>query len=174
MIPDAEWREFEDRREALEKASEFVTQYRPRPGTEAADAFFEALGGVPENRGTLAEYLRRPEVRIESMRRLIEEGTGLELTPAGWTSLETDHKYSGYLEQQRRHVERLEKAETRRIPSDFAFGGLPGLSREVIEKLERVRPRTLAQAGRIPGITPAAVSILNMHLESPAVERVGA
>ena len=70
----------------------------------------------------------------------------------------------GYLEQQRRQIARLEKAEARGIPEQFQYRGLPGLSNEVVEKMERVRPRTLGQAGRIPGVTPAAISILDMHL----------
>jgi len=170
MIQDDEWSRFAGRRSNLETAAEFVARFRPQPGTPEADQFFEQIGGVPENRQTLAQYLRRPEVRIKPMKALIETQTGVELTKAVWTSLETDCKYAGYLEQQQKHVDRIKKVEERRIPPDFGFAGLPGLSREVVEKLERVRPRSLAQAGRIPGITPAAVSILNMHLESPVSE----
>ena len=88
--------------------------------------------------------------------------------------METAIKFAGYLEQQKSHVIRLKKAESQRIPESFRYSGIPGLSREVVEKMERVRPRTLAQASRIPGVTPAAVSILNLHLEAPRPEPIDA
>jgi tRNA uridine 5-carboxymethylaminomethyl modification enzyme len=78
---------------------------------------------------------------------------------------ETDIKYGGYLAQQRVEMERLKKAESRHIPTWFEYQGIPGLSREMVEKLTRVRPRTLGQASRIPGVTPAAVSIINVYVE---------
>ena len=78
--------------------------------------------------------------------------------------METEIKYSGYIGQQERQIERMKDAERRPIPPAFGFGGIPGLSREVQEKLERVRPATLGQAARIPGVTPAAIAILDVYL----------
>jgi tRNA uridine 5-carboxymethylaminomethyl modification enzyme len=80
------------------------------------------------------------------------------------TTVETEIKYNGYIAQQERQIERLKDAERRPIPGAFGFGGIPGLSREIREKLERVRPETLGQAARIPGVTPAAVAILDVYL----------
>src|SRR5262249_44886987 len=80
-------------------------------------------------------------------------------------SLETSIKYEGYLKQQDREVEKLRKAESKRLPAGLDYESLPGLSREVVEKLTRIRPQSIAQASRIPGITPAAISILLFHLE---------
>jgi tRNA uridine 5-carboxymethylaminomethyl modification enzyme len=79
--------------------------------------------------------------------------------------VETDIKYGGYLAQQQQEMERLKKAESRMIPPWFEYQGIPGLSREMVEKLTRVRPRTLGQASRIPGVTPAAVAIVNVYVE---------
>jgi tRNA uridine 5-carboxymethylaminomethyl modification enzyme len=79
-------------------------------------------------------------------------------------TIETEIKYNGYIAQQERQIGRMKDAERRPIPAEFGFGGIPGLSREVREKLERVRPATLGQAGRIPGVTPAAVAILDVYL----------
>jgi tRNA uridine 5-carboxymethylaminomethyl modification enzyme len=79
-------------------------------------------------------------------------------------TLETEMKYSGYIAQQQRQVSRLKDAEGREIPSGFDYAGIPGLSREVQEKLTRVRPTTLGQAGRVPGVTPAAVSVIDVYL----------
>jgi tRNA uridine 5-carboxymethylaminomethyl modification enzyme len=80
-------------------------------------------------------------------------------------AVETEIKYAGYLDQQQRAIERLKKAEQRTIPDWFEYRGLSGLSREMQEKLQRVRPRTLGQASRIPGVTPAAVSLVNVYIE---------
>jgi len=79
--------------------------------------------------------------------------------------VETDFKYEGYLQQQERQMERMKRAEARRIPEWFEYGKVSGLSREVVEKLTKVRPLTLGQASRIPGITPAAVSLVNCYIE---------
>ncbi len=87
---------------------------------------------------------------------------------------EIEVKYAGYLSQQDRQIERLKKSEGRRIPQDFDYRGLAGVSREIREKLERVRPLTLGQASRIPGVTPAAITILNFHIECFNRERARA
>ena len=79
-------------------------------------------------------------------------------------SIETAVKYEGYLKQQEREVEKLRKAEQKRIPADLDYSKMPGLSREIVEKLSRVRPSSIAQASRIPGVTPAAISILLFHI----------
>jgi tRNA uridine 5-carboxymethylaminomethyl modification enzyme len=80
------------------------------------------------------------------------------------TTVETEVKYAGYLVQQEKQIRRLKDAERRPIPNGFVFSCLPGLSREIQDKLERVRPLTLGQAGRIPGVTPAAIAVLDVYL----------
>ena len=80
------------------------------------------------------------------------------------TTVETEIKYSGYIGQQERQIERLRNSERRRIPLEFRFDNIPGLSREVQQKLDRVRPATLGQAARIPGVTPAAIAVLDCYL----------
>jgi tRNA uridine 5-carboxymethylaminomethyl modification enzyme len=79
-------------------------------------------------------------------------------------TVETEIKYEGYMDQQRRQLDRLNGSSARPIPADFVFVGVPGISREVGEKLTRVQPATLGQAARIPGVTPAAISIIDVYL----------
>jgi tRNA uridine 5-carboxymethylaminomethyl modification enzyme len=86
-------------------------------------------------------------------------------------SVETEIKYAGYLDQQQRAIERLKKAEQRRIPDWFDYRAISGLSREMQEKLGKVVPQTLGQASRIPGVTPAAVSLINVYIEIQARRR---
>jgi tRNA uridine 5-carboxymethylaminomethyl modification enzyme len=86
-------------------------------------------------------------------------------------SVETEIKYEGYLLQQQRAIERMKKSEQRSIPGWFDYASVSGLSREMQEKLAHVQPLTLAQASRIPGVTPAAVSLVNVYIEIQARRR---
>jgi len=133
---------------------------------------------------TLSQLLKRPEVRIEdlvpALRRLapeffdrqVQPRRGSDFLPAAvrneLKSVETEIKYEGYLLQQQRAIDRLKKAEQRAIPEWFDYQAVSGLSREMREKLGKIRPRTLAQASRIPGVTPAAVSLVNVYIEIQA------
>jgi tRNA uridine 5-carboxymethylaminomethyl modification enzyme len=83
-------------------------------------------------------------------------------------TVETEIKFAGYLEQQKKSMEKLRRAEERVIPAWFDYAACSGLSREMVEKLGRVRPRTLGQASRIQGVTPAAVSLVNCYIEIQA------
>jgi tRNA uridine 5-carboxymethylaminomethyl modification enzyme len=89
---------------------------------------------------------------------------GEEPSPAVLTTVETEAKYAGYISQQTRQIERLHASEGRIIPSGFGYGNIPGLSTEIRQKLSRVQPETLGQAARIPGVTPAAVAVLDVYL----------
>jgi tRNA uridine 5-carboxymethylaminomethyl modification enzyme len=110
------------------------------------------------------QWLKRPEASIAEISGWIRETLGEEPALGLLDTVETEVKYSGYILQQERQMERLKHAERRRIPPEFGFGGIPGLSREVRDKLERVRPATLGQAARIPGVTPAAIAVLDVYL----------
>lgn len=135
---------------------------------------------------SLAQLLKRPEIVIEDLAPVVAEtlpeyfseidGMDPVMTQSGKSFLssaarnemktvETEIKYAGYLDQQRKSMERLKKAEQRVIPEWFDYGKVSGLSREMNEKFQRIRPRTLGQASRIPGVTPAAISLLNVHIE---------
>jgi tRNA uridine 5-carboxymethylaminomethyl modification enzyme len=108
--------------------------------------------------------LRRPEVRIESLMPWIEEVLGGSPERGVLMTVETEVKYKGYIDQQRRQMQHIRGSDGRAIPPDLEFRRIPGISREVGERLERVRPATLGQAGRIPGVTPAAVAVLDIYL----------
>ena len=110
------------------------------------------------------QRLKRPEVTISEIGPWVCETLGEAPVPGVLTTIETEIKYSGYIGQQERQIERLKNSERRQIPADFGFDGIPGLSREIQQKLARVRPDTLGQAARIPGVTPAAIAILDCYL----------
>jgi tRNA uridine 5-carboxymethylaminomethyl modification enzyme len=142
----------------------------------------------------LAQLLKRPEIKIEHLAAVLQNlapgffernfsansassavngsGPGLSSEVRNeLKSIETEIKYAGYLDQQQRAIERLKKAEQRRIPDWFDYSAVSGLSREMQEKLGHVVPQTLAQASRIPGVTPAAVSLINVYIEIQARRR---
>jgi tRNA uridine 5-carboxymethylaminomethyl modification enzyme len=109
-------------------------------------------------------WLRRPESRIDEIAAWVREVLGEEPVRGLLMTVETETKYAGYIGQQRRQIDRINGSGGRLIPTSFQFAELPGLSREIREKLERVRPATLGQAARIPGVTPAAVAVLDVYL----------
>lgn len=135
----------------------------------------------------LAQLLKRPEIVIEDMAGLVAESYPDYFTSIGspfsdrlssaarneMKTVETEIKYAGYLDQQRKSIERLKKAEQRVIPDWFDYAKVSGLSREMNEKLQRVRPRTLGHASRIPGVTPAAVSLIHVYIEIQAKRFAG-
>jgi tRNA uridine 5-carboxymethylaminomethyl modification enzyme len=110
------------------------------------------------------QWLKRPEASIAEISGWVRETLSEEPALGLLNTVETEAKYSGYISQQERQMERLKHAERRRIPPEFGFAGIPGLSREILDKLERVRPATLGQAARIPGVTPAAIAVLDVYL----------
>jgi tRNA uridine 5-carboxymethylaminomethyl modification enzyme len=109
-------------------------------------------------------YLRRPEVKIRELLPWITEVLGAAPERGVLMTAETETKYAGYLDQQKRQMERMRGSDTRVIPETLKFEKIPGISREVGERLTRVRPATLGQASRIPGVTAAAVAILDVYL----------
>jgi tRNA uridine 5-carboxymethylaminomethyl modification enzyme len=155
------------------------TSFRAQPGISIAGAEDENCA-APESSGADPSPCRVGDHRSEaataaaSVRDGISLKKGLPKPPKAKLSaaarnemktVETEIKYAGYLDQQRKSIERLKKAEQRVIPEWFDYGKVSGLSREMNEKLQRVRPRTLGHASRIPGVTPAAVSLINVYIE---------
>ena len=118
----------------------------------------QTLRAFFESKPHQAAWLRRPESKITDLDLNGEFGRD------ALTTVETEIKYAGYIAQQDRQVRQLRDAERRGIPDAFVYSDIPGLSSEVREKLERVRPQTLGQAGKIPGVTPAAVAVLDVYL----------
>jgi tRNA uridine 5-carboxymethylaminomethyl modification enzyme len=160
LVDDDHWRSYLDRRARIGRLRETLARER----VDGRHNYFASRGLELRDRPTAAGVLRRPEVRLEA---LIAEGV-LKTEPVrreDLVSVETGIKYEGYLKQQDREVDKLRKAESKRIPPGLDYASMPGLSREIVEKLTRVGPQSIAQASRIPGITPAAISILLFHIE---------
>jgi tRNA uridine 5-carboxymethylaminomethyl modification enzyme len=118
------------------------------------------LGLAPNDRPTLAEWIRRPEAKLTQVSQYLVA----DPIRGVLETLETEFKYAGYIAQQERQVFRIRDAGGRRLPADLPYFDVPGLSTEVRQKLSKVQPTTLGQAGRIPGVTAAAIAVLDVYL----------
>jgi tRNA uridine 5-carboxymethylaminomethyl modification enzyme len=156
LVDDSRWTVFEARRARLERNQASVGRSSVLVNGERLPA---------------ARALRQPGV---DARALVSTGQ-LTLDVADplldFASLETEFKFEGYLRRERQAIDRLRRQERHAIPEDFSFRGISGLSREMVERLSSVRPATLAEAGRIPGVTPAAVALLAAHLSGRVARR---
>jgi tRNA uridine 5-carboxymethylaminomethyl modification enzyme len=154
IVDDERWATFEERRSRLEKNR---------------DRIRESVCATSAGRAPAVRALRQPEIRLTDLianRQVhLEEGS----TALDVASLETEIKYEGYLRRQRSEVSRARRLETRSIPAGFRFDGVPGLSKEIVQRLSEILPATVGQAGRIPGMTPAALAVLAAFIDrSPA------
>jgi len=161
LVTDEHWHQYMERQGRIERLHAQLSETKPDP----THRFFVSRGLELRDRPTVSALLRRPEIHLED---LLAEGVidAEFLRREDLISIETAVKYEGYLKQQEREVQKLQKAEARRIPADLDYARMPGLSREIVEKLSRVRPTSIAQASRIPGVTPASISILLFHIET--------
>jgi tRNA uridine 5-carboxymethylaminomethyl modification enzyme len=163
LVDNSRWQRFTRKQIAVNEIMAGLEAVRVRPDAATKDTV-EAMGGtIPQKAVSLKELLRQPELSIESLAPLwpdLENFDGEALEEA-----EIKTKYEGYLRRQQELVDRFEKMEQTTLPEDMNYIGIPGLSREVTEKLTRIQPRTLGQAGRISGITPAALSCLEIQLK---------
>jgi tRNA uridine 5-carboxymethylaminomethyl modification enzyme len=198
LISDDAWAEFQAKQERLAQMKKLLENTRLTRDlsalchSEAQSAEESAVAGSAWSSAegqTLAQLLKRPEVTIEHLapvlRKLSPEffDRDVSANPASSAlklssevrnelkSVETEVKYEGYLQQQQKAMERLKKSEQHSIPEWFDYRSVSGLSREMQEKLTKVRPRTIGQASRIPGVTPAAVSLVNVYIEIQARRR---
>jgi tRNA uridine 5-carboxymethylaminomethyl modification enzyme len=200
LISDEAWNDFQEKQRRLAELKKLLesTRLTPemlesskahvgrdaivRPAEQSSAALSLSSAGQ-----TLAQLLKRPELSIEQLAAILKKlkpefferennhQSSEDSLPSQirneLKSVETEIKYEGYLLQQQRAIERLKKSEQHSIPEWFDYHSVSGLSREMQEKLTKIRPRTIGQASRIPGVTPAAVSLVNVFIEIQARRR---
>jgi tRNA uridine 5-carboxymethylaminomethyl modification enzyme len=169
LLPDADYRDYIRKYDEVDLMRRFLLEHRWNPSAAGCP---DMAAKVEEGaKGTVLEtLLRRPGITLADLRPLLERN-GLWLSAEARRAVEIEVQYAGYVAQQRRDAEKLDRMSARRIPADLDYAQIDGLSREIREKLSKVRPLDLAMAGRIPGVTPAAVSILNIQLELRRTQR---
>ena len=180
-IREKDYEAFLEKKQRVSAAAKFLLETTLSPDSRVGREVYTKLGLLQDGRLTSsvpltgAQLLKRSEVTIEDLMEWVSESLRAPVVRAHQgvpllsreeaRRVETDFKYEGYLQQQERQIERMKRAEQRRIPDSFDYHKISGLSREMTEKLTRVRPLTLGQAARIPGVTPAAVSLVNCFIE---------
>lgn len=172
LVGDPEFMEFQSKRKAVENTLSFLRSARLNPSSEINGKLDYLKTSKLQTPTTLEELLRRPELDYLSVVSLmprpegeVQAGTITNLPPGVMEQVEVAVKYDGYIARQQKHVDRILKLEGQKIPETFDFKAVTGLSAEVKEKLDEIRPRTLGQASRISGITPPALGLLLVHLE---------
>ncbi len=163
LVGDAHWAMFSKKKKQLDRTLEMLKTSQVRPDMATRDKL-EAIGAsIPGKAVNIATILRQPQVAIADLVILNEALEGLDDDVL--QEAETQVRYEGYLVRQQELVERFRELENVPLPSDIDYSGIAGLTREAVEKLTEITPMTLGQASRISGITPAAISCLEVHLK---------
>ncbi len=164
VVDDHRWQCFEAKREAIEREQQRMHETWMRPGQLSAEQAEAVLGGPLSREQRLEELLRRPNVEYADLVALPGAGPGVnDAIVAEQVSIQA--KYAGYIERQREEIERHKRHEETPLPESLDYAAVRGLSGEVAEKLAKARPATIGIASRIPGVTPAAISLLLVHLK---------
>ena len=164
LVDDARWQAFEEKREAIAIEQERMRRTWVNPRNLPEEDALRVLGKNIEREYSLYELLRRPDVNYDSLLTLIGDSVGVA-DPKVAEQVEIQAKYHGYIERQNQEIERNEQNEALNLPDNLDYREVRGLSIEVQQKLNQYKPETVGQAARISGITPAAISLLLVHLK---------
>lgn len=167
LVNDDRWQQFNDKREAIELERQRLKHTWVQPGSLVAEKLAEHIENKLSREYNLFELLKRPELTHQIISSLYPE-TGSDIDQTVADQVEIDAKYSGYIDRQQQEIDRLHRHENTLIPANFDYQSISGLSNEVKQKLSDAMPDTLARAARIPGVTPAAISLLLVSLKKHA------
>ncbi|MCC7634442.1 tRNA uridine-5-carboxymethylaminomethyl(34) synthesis enzyme MnmG [Stenotrophomonas rhizophila] len=171
LVDERRWRAFQTKQEAVARESARLGALWATPGNALGREVEAALGVAVSRETTVLDLIKRPELDYATLMQVPSLGPAVADAKVA-EQVEIGVKYAGYLGRQREEIERQQRHENTAIANDFDYAAVRGLSAEVQQKLERVRPQTLGQAQRIPGMTPAAISLLLVHLERARRARV--
>ena len=163
LVDDERWQAFEIKRAAISGLQDDLKKKWVRADTEEAQQVAEIWGKPLLKEASLMELLRRPEVDVERLLSFLEGGEAI--TEQVGEQVEIQAKYAGYIVRQQTDIDKALRYDHLRLPDALDYTGVPGLSNEVSQKLKAQRPETLGQASRIPGMTPAAISLLLVYLK---------
>lgn len=161
LVDDRDWNRFQEKRAVIAKMLDRLKGHKITPDEETNRRLSEMKTAPIKKPSNLAEIVRRPEITLPQLLRAYHLG---EYPPDVLEQVEIQIKYEGYIESQDQDIRQFKKLETLSIPDHFSYVDIPGLSKEVQEKLTKIKPQSLGQAARVSGITPAAVSILMVYL----------
>ena len=163
LVDDERWQAFETKRAAITELQETLKKKWIRAGTHEAEQVEHYWGKPLLKEASLTELLRRPEVDIQHLLSFLEDSDTVDDAVA--EQVEIQSKYAGYLTRQQTEIDKALKYDHLKLPDEFVYAEVSGLSNELVEKLNRQRPETLGQASRMQGMTPAAISLLLVYLK---------
>ncbi|HEY9035829.1 MAG TPA: tRNA uridine-5-carboxymethylaminomethyl(34) synthesis enzyme MnmG [Pseudomonadales bacterium] len=161
LVNDERWSVFNTKIDGIKKEKDRLSGIRVYPGHALEKKVNVLLASPISKEATLLELLRRPELDYRKVALLTDKAESHEIGE----QIEIEIKYAGYIDRQKEEIHRLQRNETTRLPNNMDYNAVSGLSNEVRQKLEKTKPETLGQAARIPGVTPAAISLLLIHLK---------
>lgn len=167
LVDDSRWQQFNDKREAIELERQRLKSNWIQPGSDEAAKLAQHIENKLTREYNLFELLKRPEITHQTIASLYPEG-GTTVNQTVADQVEIDAKYSGYINRQQQEIDRMHRHENTAIPTNFDYQAISGLSNEVKQKLCAAMPETIARAARIPGVTPAAISLLLVSLKKYA------
>ena len=170
LVDDARWAAFSARKRELERGAAVLAEAVAVPGNDLALAIAATTGEAVDKPASLYELLKRPGIAAGAVGEVLRAG-GSKVDDAVLAQLETDAKYEGYVLRQDDEIARLKADERVPLRADFDYGAISGLSNELKDKLQARQPATIAQAARVPGVTPAALSLLVVHAKRDAGEQ---
>lgn len=164
LISDAQWRFFNEKQEAISNEQQRLHDLWVRPGTQQGTDVEALMGKALKKENRASDLLKRPEVQYLTLTAI--DGLAAEsISPDVAEQVEIQAKYAGYVDKQKVEIEKTRRHESKAIPESIDYADVKGLSNEVRQKLQDHKPSTLGQAGRIPGVTPAAISLLLVYLK---------
>ena len=161
LVDDARWQVYSDKMTAIEQETARLRSLWATPTNTLGQSFIDKTGEVLTKENNALDLLKRPNVSFDDISELTESPVSAEVGE----QIEIGVKYAGYIDRQQVEIGQMKKLEHTLIPEDFTYHDISGLSNEIVQKLEKVRPTTLAQASRISGVTPAAVQLLAMMIK---------
>ena len=171
LVDDTRWQRFDAKRDAIARETGRLRALWATPGNALGREVADILGVQVSRETNVLDLIKRPELDYAKLVAVPSIGPGVDDAQVA-EQVEIGVKYAGYLDRQRDEIERQQRNESTPIPAGFDFASVRGLSAEVQQKLDRVQPETIGQAQRIPGMTPAAISLLLVHLERARRTRV--
>ena len=169
LVGEARWRAFCEKQEAVERISNRLQSAWIRPGTEQAEKFQSLTSKSLNREKRAADLLKMPEVKLQDLVSICDMGE--EHDTQVMEQVEIHAKYAGYVDRQKDEIARARKQQNKAIPAEMDFSNVSGLSSEIRQKLKDRQPETIGQASRIPGMTPAAVSLLLVHLKKIGLKK---
>jgi tRNA uridine 5-carboxymethylaminomethyl modification enzyme len=167
LVDDYRWQQFSEKHEAIELELQRLRSTWIQPGSVAAERLADHIEKKLSHEYNLFDLLKRPELNYEIIGGLSSDDRA-PLDKKVAEQVEIEAKYSGYIDRQQDEVDRLQRHENTPIPDSFDYQKIKGLSNEVVQKLSAAKPETLARAARVPGVTPAAISLLLVSLKKHA------